>query len=197
MALSWGDDLAVITASSKSLCAWDRAVETEGGFPTLAPHYSSQREIFLLYLEPKILFFFRINKQHWSDDEEFSLRVVLRSNRSQPRDHSKPGLSTTHNSAVSPLAFLCPLHPLSQVCESSSLTPNSLPTLFWLLLFFSTSAKPFLSSYLEEIFSFSIGCSEASPPAFTALCQSPSTGSPQTLNPQMGHVWNCYYGSTT
>lgn len=53
MALSQGDDLAVITATSNSLCAWERAVETEGAAPTLAPHCSSQREFFFSVLRTK------------------------------------------------------------------------------------------------------------------------------------------------
>lgn len=157
-----------------------------------------EKEIFLLYLEPKILSFVRIKKQHWaaSDDEHFSLPVVLRNNRSWPRDHSKPGLSTAHNSAESPLAFPCPLHPLPQVCESPSLTPNSLSALFWLLLFFSTSAKPFLSLHLEEILSFSIVFSDGSPPSFTALCQSSNTAH-RLWTPKWVHVWNYCYVSAT
>lgn len=194
--MSWGDDLAVITATSNSLCAWDSVNrgKCSHSCPTLQ---QPERENFLLYFEQKVLSFVWIDKQHWagSDDEHFSLPVALRNNSSWPRHSSKPGLSIAHNSTVSPLAFACPLHPLPYICESSSLTPNSLLTLFWLLLFFSTSAKPFLSSYLAEILSFPVGSSDASPPAFTALCWFPSTVSPKTLNSQVGHVWNYYYGS--
>lgn len=125
MAPSQGDDLAALTATSNILCARDRALGTQGGVPTLVSHCSSQRDIFLLYLKPKRLSLVRINKQHraGSDDEYFSLPVVLGSNRSQPRDGSRPGLSTAHSSAVPPLAFLCPLHPYPRSVNIPVLLP--------------------------------------------------------------------------
>lgn len=126
MACSWGDGLAAITGTNSSAEHMEEDIETDGGVPTPTPHRSSQSVLFFFFylgqkysVLPKLPSWFWwqtffITKQCWEiTDPGFGAG-------------SKSALSAVHNFATSSLAFLCPLHPLPQVCDSSSLTPISL-----------------------------------------------------------------------